>query len=623
MTTRPIARLAVLLGVGALVVVFMLHQNASSGTSVQSPASAESAECAIRTVWEGPGGNMTGSISRDAKLLAFVDWETGDLALKDMTTGDTRRLTHKGSWAESQESAFSSVISPDGTRVAYAWRNSQRRYELRVIGTDGSRPEMLYKSDSADVFPADWSPDGAEILTVLLRPDGTRAIALVHAADWTFRVLKGFDSHLTEGHKLSPDGRTIAYDFRSRREAPARDVHLLAVDGTRHVPLVDGPADDTVVGWSPDSSRVLFVRESGPTFDLWAIDVTGESRLPRLVRRDLGGVMPLDVAADGLYYVFGRGMRTVNTATLDPVSGQASSEPVPIQRAAEAASFGPEWSPDGRSLAYFSTRGGYDIGSGSRAVIIRSVETGEEREVPVTLDYPYGHKYLIRWSGDGRSVFTVGNNENGRETVYRVDIRTGRTEAVLSAGNRAALVWFALTSRTIFYAQQGGASEGFRVARRELGSAQEKELYRLGLPQGVTATGASASYSAALSPDGKRLAVSGPGTTVNSHAILVLPSEGGKPRRLGNSLQEFVKIQAWTADGRGLLVTNRPGQVETSELWRIPVDTGEPQRSGLAKQALGLFGFSLHPDGRRVAFSTGQIVRDEVRVIEGCRWTEH
>jgi len=584
----------------------------------QAPAPAEFTECAVRTVWEGPGGNLSASLSRDGKLLAFVDWATGDLAVRDLATGDTRRLTNKGSWAESQEFALTSAISPDGSRVAYSWRNSQRRFELRVIGIDGSRPETIYTSDTADAFPVDWLPDGAQILFVLLRPDGARAIALMRVADRTVRVVRDFDAHFTEGHMLSPNGRTMAYDYRARRDAPTRDVHLLAVDGTGDVPLVEGPADDAVVGWSSDGNSVLFARASGPTSDLWAVDVKAERRTPRLVKRDLGEKGPLSFAAGGLYYVFGRGTRRVNIATLDPATGRASGEPVGMQRTAEAASFGPEWSPDGRSLAYFSAARGGDTGPGSRTIIIRSIETGEEREVPVTLDYPEGHKYLIRWSGDGRSVFTVGNNEGGRETVYGIDIRTGRTEAVLSARARVELVWFALTPRAIFYAEQGGASGGFRVARREFGSAQEKELYRLGLPQGV---GATASYSAALSPDGRRLAVSGPGTTANSHAILVLPSEGGEPLRLGASLQEFVKIQAWTADGRWLLVTNRPGQVETSEVWRIPVEGGEPQPSGLALRALGLFGFSLHPDGRRIAFSTDQIARDEVRIVEGCGWS--
>jgi len=588
----------------------------------QAPAPAEFAECAVRTVWEGPGGSLVASLSRDGQLLAFVDWDTGDLAVRDMATGATRRLTNKGSWAVSQESALTSAISPDGSRVAYSWRNSQRRYELRVIGTDGSRPETIHTSDTADVFPVDWLPGGSELVFALLRPDGAIAIALMRVADRTIRVIKGFDPHPTWDHRLSPDGRTIAYDYRVRRDAPDRDVRLLAVDGTRDVPLVEGPSDDAVVGWSLDGNSVLFARASGHTSDLWAVDVKAERRIPRLVKRDLGEVGSLSFVAGGLYYVFGRGMRKVNTATLDPATGRASGEPVAMQRSTEAASFGPEWSPDGRSLAYFSTRGSGDIGPGSRAIVIRTMATGEEREVPVSLDYPTGHKYLIRWSGDGRSVFTVGNNEGGRETVYRIDIRTGGMEAVASAEPRAALVWFALTPRTIFYAEQDAAPALFRVARRELGSAQQKELYRAGLPPRLTDAGARGSYySAALSPDGKRLAVSGPGTTANSNVLLILPREGGEPVRLGASLQEFVKIQTWTADGRSLLVTNRPDQVSRSEVWRIPVESGEAQPSGLALQALGLYGFSLHPDGRRVAFSTGQIARNEVRVVEGCSWS--
>ena len=39
------------------------------------------------------------------------------------------------------------------------------------------------------------------------------------------------------------------------------------------------------------------------------------------------------------------------------------------------------------------------------------------------------------------------------------------------------------------------------------------------------------------------------------------------------------------------------------ELWRVPVVGGEPQRTGLSME--GMSGFSVHPDGRRIAFETG------------------
>ncbi len=56
-------------------------------------------------------------------------------------------------------------------------------------------------------------------------------------------------------------------------------------------------------------------------------------------------------------------------------------------------------------------------------------------------------------------------------------------------------------------------------------------------------------------------------------------------------------------DGRHLLFSKGPRG--NMELWRIPVDGGEPEKLGLAMARLGLFGLSVHPDGQRIAFSAG------------------
>ena len=36
-----------------------------------------------------------GDVSADGRLLTYVDWSTGDLALRDLHTGEDRRLTHE------------------------------------------------------------------------------------------------------------------------------------------------------------------------------------------------------------------------------------------------------------------------------------------------------------------------------------------------------------------------------------------------------------------------------------------------------------------------------------------------------------------------------------------------
>ncbi len=56
-------------------------------------------------------------------------------------------------------------------------------------------------------------------------------------------------------------------------------------------------------------------------------------------------------------------------------------------------------------------------------------------------------------------------------------------------------------------------------------------------------------------------------------------------------------------DGRHLLFSK--GRRQNMELWRIPVDGGEPEKLGLAMVGLGLSGLSVHPDGKRIAFSAG------------------
>jgi len=44
-----------------------------------------------------------GSISLEGKYLSFVDWETGDLAIRDLTTGTSHRLTNDATYEDIAE----------------------------------------------------------------------------------------------------------------------------------------------------------------------------------------------------------------------------------------------------------------------------------------------------------------------------------------------------------------------------------------------------------------------------------------------------------------------------------------------------------------------------------------
>ncbi|MGH9630013.1 MAG: TolB family protein, partial [Bryobacteraceae bacterium] len=137
-----------------------------------SGAAQESAPAAPRRVWAEAATNLLGSPSPDGRYLSFVDAATGDLALRDLKTGTTRRLTRKAERATPGEFAYFSVISPDGAQVAYAWFNEKGFYELRTVGVDGSAPRVLYRNAEAPfIQPSAWSPDGKQILTLFFRKD--------------------------------------------------------------------------------------------------------------------------------------------------------------------------------------------------------------------------------------------------------------------------------------------------------------------------------------------------------------------------------------------------------------------------------------------------------------------
>ena len=56
-------------------------------------------------------------------------------------------------------------------------------------------------------------------------------------------------------------------------------------------------------------------------------------------------------------------------------------------------------------------------------------------------------------------------------------------------------------------------------------------------------------------------------------------------------------LATWTPDGKHLLFSKR-----TSEIWSVNIETGKQERIG--PEIPGLFRATMHPDGKRIAFTT-------------------
>ena len=318
----------------------------------------------------------------------------------------------------------------------------------------------------------------------------------------------------------------------------------------------------------------------------------------QLVKADTGFVRAIGFTADGAYYHSkATVLQDVYIATLDPATGSVQGEPVLASSSFRGANTLPEWSPDGKQLAYFSRRGLWHRGAISGVIIVRSIEDGNERELPLDVDVLTDTR--LRWSPDARLLLFGGRRER-QQGLYQMDLRTGEISAVVVSTIRRER-WhgaWALDGKTIFYIRdEQGESCEIRV--RELETGQEKVLYK--------PTSSAHLSNLVFSPDGQTLAFGRDEVKhVGSRTLMVMPVSGGQPRTVldldPEALGRYFYSLAWTRDGQHLLFSRRVAAPEVpSELWRVPSAGGEARKIGLPVWGRG--SLSTHPDGRRVAFT--------------------
>ena len=159
------------------------------------PADDGAAKLTVRPVLAGAEADDKASLTPDGRLMTMTDWSSGDIAIRDMSTGELKRLMAKtGGW-ESDDVGEYGVLSPDLRQAAYLWYEAGHSPHLRVISTGpGAKPRVLVKnSEFAYVIPTAWSLDGKSILVVEDDTD-TQELSRILINHLLLR-----DSHLAKG----------------------------------------------------------------------------------------------------------------------------------------------------------------------------------------------------------------------------------------------------------------------------------------------------------------------------------------------------------------------------------------------------------------------------------------
>lgn len=151
--------------------------------------------------------------------------------------------------------------SPDGGQIAFrSWRDGNE--EIYVMNGDGSDQRNISREPGTDRSPA-WSPDGQAIAFAkggeadefgddiwLMGPDGSNQRQLTH------RV--GIDEYPV----WSPDGASIAFACTDGRILSSRngdfEICLMKSDGSNVRRLTDAPGVSLAYSWSPDGRWLAF-----------------------------------------------------------------------------------------------------------------------------------------------------------------------------------------------------------------------------------------------------------------------------------------------------------------------------------------------------------------------------
>jgi Tol biopolymer transport system component len=386
---------------------------------------------------------LSPDMKRVAVIKADIDKETNDLWVLDLDTGKATRIT---TTTKAREGVSAPAWSPDGKELAYiALRNSA--FELTRKQASGDGPEeVLYKHAGSPITLTQWSLDGKLLLFSSNDLSGGILYALPPTGDRKpVQFLKSEKQIRTP--RVSPDNRFVAYpsndsgrvEIYARAFDPSRSI----VDTAEGRSQVSDQGSLGMVFWRHDGKELYYLGadrsimyvevktspglEFGKPKQLFrpseatpitpggaSVSRDGERillavpppQLRQLTVFDREGKVVTKVGPPGLYVQPGIApdgktvvvMRTdpqtsnVDIWTYDLTTGKgtAVTDDIPPENA-------PIWSPDGKQIAYASTRGNYS------SIYVKSADgTGEEETL---FRYtPGAGMVLTDWSPDGKFI---------------------------------------------------------------------------------------------------------------------------------------------------------------------------------------------------------------------------
>jgi serine/threonine-protein kinase len=522
----------------------------------------------------------------------------------------------------------SAILSPDGTRLAFAVTGSDRKRRIYVRSIDQLQATALSGTENAgDPF---FSPDGQWIGffadgklkkisvqggaavtlcdvpddrggswgddgTIVFAPSNRVALSKVSSAGGMPQPLTALDKEAGENTQrwpqVLPGGKAVLFTSNTVGGTTAgfedSDIVVYSVaSGQRKVVQRGG-----FYGRYLPSGHVVYMHEGtlfAVPFDLKQLEVTGH---PTPI---LEGVVTAPIFA-GAQFSFS------DTGNLEYVAGGARSRNVSIYWMDREGKFtplretpgdyiNPEFSPDGKRLAL-------DINEGKR----RDIWVYEwERDTPTRLTFAGEANGAPVWTPDGQRIVYSSQEKGGVFNLWwiRADGAGDAQRLTESKTPQFAGSWRPDGKVLAFFQQNPSTGNDVMTLAIE---GDEKSGWKPGEPKPFV-NSAFDERGPAFSPDGRWLAYHSNESGSLEVYVRPFPGPGGKWQiSTGGGL-----MPKWSRNGKELFYRTEDSKivVVTYTASADSFNAGKPQLwspGQFTERGLGVYNFDLHPDGKRFA----------------------
>lgn len=212
--------------------------------------------------------------------------------------------------------------------------------------------------------------------------------------------------------------------FRSDRDGKD-NIWLMTPDGSESINITNNPSADSDPVWSPDGERIAFVSTRTGNAELFVMDVDGSNVIQ--VTDNQGSVRWPNWSPDGSLIAFSsnvNGQRDIYVTPAPSVNPKRLAnhsvncgDLVQVTDHSETDNE-PNWSPDGSSIYFYSTRDGF----GGVWEIDFSC-AGGSNPVKLTIEFEFGCSPAIGWSLlDGKAKISFVGEQEGQYDIWTMEL---------------------------------------------------------------------------------------------------------------------------------------------------------------------------------------------------------